>query len=216
MLGIDREDSQIRQARHAARDAEVSNVEFEQGSAYDLPVAARSVDVVFSHALFEHLADPAAALAEFGRVLRPGGAIAVCCSDWSRATLDPYDADVAAALEGHCLLRRRAGGDPFRGTVLPQLVADAGFIDLATGRADRVDMGYDDFGHWVHTRIQAALADPDISPPDRERLQRAGHAAQRWATRRGLFIQCWIEVTARWPNSTETTARPHEGSETNS
>lgn len=107
ILGIDREDSQVALARGAAPAAGVTNVEFHQGSAYNLPVADRGVDLVFSHAVFEHLADPVAALAECRRVLTPGGVVALCASDWSRAHLDPVDADVEHALEGHYLLRRR-------------------------------------------------------------------------------------------------------------
>jgi len=131
------------------------------------------------------------------RVLRPGGVHAVCCSDWSRAQLDPLDADVTDALEGHYPLRRRAGGDPFRGAALPGLVADAGFVEIASGRADRVDMTYHDYADWVRARIQAACADTELSPSDRETLRWAERAAGRWATRRGMFTQCWIEVIAR-------------------
>jgi demethylmenaquinone methyltransferase/2-methoxy-6-polyprenyl-1,4-benzoquinol methylase len=52
-------------------------VDFVVGSAYDLPFASGSVDVAFSHALFEHLSSPADALAELRRVLRPGGRLGI-------------------------------------------------------------------------------------------------------------------------------------------
>ncbi len=52
-----------------------------RGSVYALPLAAASVDLVFAHALFEHLSAPMAALAELRRVLRPGRTLALVTSD---------------------------------------------------------------------------------------------------------------------------------------
>lgn len=202
VLGLDQEDSQIGLARAAAGAAGTANVAFEQGSAYRLPVAEGSVDVVFAHAVFDHLADPAGALGEFGRVLGPGGVIAVSSSDWSQAVLDPFDADVERALEGHYLLRRRAGGDPFAGGVLAEWVAAAGFVDVVARRVDRVDMAYDELARYVGIRVDAALDHEErvhADPADHETLRRAAEASQRWAARRGHFTQCWIEVTARLP-----------------
>lgn len=199
VLGIDREQSQVALARETARNAGAPNAQFEQGSAYDLPLADRSVDLVFAHAVFEHLAAPHRALAEFGRVLRDGGVVALSSSDWSRAALDPFDDDVERALDAHCLLRRRAGGDPFMGRTLPDVVSDAGFVDVRTRRADRVDMAYDELARYIGTRLRAALEDAEDEL--REPLRRAVDAADRWATRRGTVTQCWIEVTARWPGA---------------
>lgn len=199
VTGIDRELSQIVMARAAAEAAGVANARFEQGSAYELPVADRSVDLVFSHAVFEHLAHADRALAEFGRVLRDGGVIALSTSDWNRAQLDPHDDDVDRALRAHYLLRRRAGGEPFMGRDLPDLVRAAGFTDLQVGRADRVDMAYDELARYVGTRAAAAVRDADGE--DREVLAEAADAAGRWAMRTGTFVQCWIEVTARWPGA---------------
>lgn len=47
------------------------------GDGQRLPIAADSFDLVFSEYVFEHLPDPAAALTEIERVLRPGGSFVV-------------------------------------------------------------------------------------------------------------------------------------------
>jgi SAM-dependent methyltransferase len=47
------------------------------GPAHDLPVDASSFDGVICTQVLEHVADPASALAEFHRVLRPGGMLCV-------------------------------------------------------------------------------------------------------------------------------------------
>lgn len=197
VLGVDREGSQVAMARDAAQAAGVTNAQFEQGSAYELPLEDRSVDLVFAHAVFEHLALPQRALAEFGRVLRADGVVALASSDWSRALLDPFNDDVKQALRGHYLLRHQAGGDPFMGRVLPGLVLDAGYVDVQVQRADRMDMAYDQLARYVGTRAAAAIQDAEGEY--RDVLQRAADAASRWALRDGTFTQCWIEITARWP-----------------
>lgn len=194
-IGIDRVPSQIGLARSATADLPTAG--FGVGSVDALPVADAAVDAVFAHALLEHLPAPIEALRECRRVLRPGGIVALSCSDWSRAHLEPFDADVRDAMAGHHLLRRRAGGDPFAGTSLPAWVADAGFTDLAVRCVDRVDLAYDALARYVGARLDVALTAADGLANDRPVLRRAADAAGRWAGRRGSATQCWVEVTAR-------------------
>ncbi|KAA9154064.1 methyltransferase domain-containing protein [Amycolatopsis acidicola] len=173
---------------------EESTVDFVAGSAYALPVVSESIDLVFAHALFEHLRDPATVLREFRRVLRPGGAIALSTSDWSRAVLRPKTVNVVAALRGHYLLRRRAGGDPFAGKHIAAQVERAGFRDVKTHARFRPDMGYRDLARYVETRLDAALTE---SSQDRDQLASAARSAWAWShAGDGDFSQCWIELTA--------------------
>ena len=53
-------------------------VETEVADAERLPFEDESFDLVFGHAVLHHLPDLPVALAEFRRVLRPGGAVAFC------------------------------------------------------------------------------------------------------------------------------------------
>jgi SAM-dependent methyltransferase len=65
VIGIDILRSQLQRNTHAARLA--------QGDVTALPVAAGAADLVVCWDVLEHLAEPARAMAEVARVLRPGG-----------------------------------------------------------------------------------------------------------------------------------------------
>ncbi|NIH86695.1 methyltransferase domain-containing protein [Amycolatopsis granulosa] len=185
VVGVDREPRQFPKS---------STVEFVAGDVYALPVADESVDLVFAHALVEHLARPAHALAEMRRALRPGGVLALSTSDWSRARLRPGTANVAAALRGHYLLRRRAGGDPFAGKHVASWVSAAGFRDVRTHGRFRSDMSYRALARYVEARLDAALS---ASPVDRDQLASAARSAWAWSHGGdGEFAQYWVELLA--------------------
>jgi SAM-dependent methyltransferase len=152
------------------------------GSGYRLPIATGCVDVVFAHALVEHLGNPVAVLTEARRVLRPGGLLALSSSDWSGAALHPMTDDVRLALDAHHDLRRESGGDPFAGGALVKLARAAGFAVRSARLHDRVDLGYRQLARYIAGRV----------PPGPAR-----EAALRWASGEdGTATQRWVEVIA--------------------
>lgn len=172
-----------------------STVDFLLAEACALPFAEASVDVVFAHAVFEQLREPGTALAEFRRILKPGGTLALSTSDWSRARLRPKTANVDAALRGHYLLCRRAGGDPFAGRSLPAAVTAAGFADVRTKIRYRTDTTYRALATSVEARLVTALE--TATTPDRDQLASAARSAWSWArSGDGDFAQCWTELLA--------------------
>ena len=73
LAGLDIAHSVVRQAR----DESPKSIEVIQASAYDLPCADRSWDMVIACEVLEHLEDPERALAELRRVCRSGCLISV-------------------------------------------------------------------------------------------------------------------------------------------
>jgi 2-polyprenyl-6-hydroxyphenyl methylase/3-demethylubiquinone-9 3-methyltransferase len=74
VTGLDLSTGSIETARrHAA--AQGVEVEYRVGSAFDLPLADGSVDLVVVSDVLEHLHDLSAAIAQMSRVLRPGGLV---------------------------------------------------------------------------------------------------------------------------------------------
>ena len=99
VIGLDFNAEQVAVASRDAGSRGIANLEFKQGSVYELPFADASFDTVFSHALLEHLREPAKAVAEFRRVLKRGGALGVCTPDWGGFLVAPPSEELLLAFE---------------------------------------------------------------------------------------------------------------------
>jgi ubiquinone/menaquinone biosynthesis C-methylase UbiE len=91
MHGVDITPALLEQARGAAEKAQLVNVTYSTGDAVSLPYANGAFDLVTCAYAIHHFAQPAAAMAEAVRVLRPGGRLALV------DIIVPEGADPAAA-----------------------------------------------------------------------------------------------------------------------
>ena len=75
VLGFDQAPEMLEIARRNLAD--VGNVEFIEAPGDDLPLPDGTLDAVFANMYLHHAPDPAAAIAEMARVLKPGGTLVV-------------------------------------------------------------------------------------------------------------------------------------------
>lgn len=78
-VAVDLSPSMIARARRRARARRLAAVELVEADATDLPEPAASADLFLSFWGLHCFDDPAAALAEAARVLKPGGRLVGCC-----------------------------------------------------------------------------------------------------------------------------------------
>lgn len=188
VTAIDMDASQIAAGEERMRLAHLSNVEFRQASVYELPFADGEFDAVFSHALFEHLAEPEEAARECFRVLKPGGTIGIATPDWDGFIVAPESPHLYGAIRRYRELQNRNGGDVRMGRKLGTLLGGAGFHDVTLAARYENYRPLDIIGETLA-----------------ERLEQDGYPADATALRewqrdpRGLFAQAWVSCVARKP-----------------
>jgi len=139
----DQAEAMLAGARARAAELSLSNIEFQVLNAewIDLPVA--SVDAVLCRWGYMLMADPAAALGETRRVLRPGGRLALAV--WDAIELNPWALEPALELHERELgpspdeVRERPG--PFAlgsSEALTELLEGAGFHEIRVHALDLV------------------------------------------------------------------------------
>jgi SAM-dependent methyltransferase len=77
VIGVDMTPAMLDKARKSAKEADVQNIEFQQGLAESLPVADNWADVVISNGVLNLFPDKLAGLQEMARVLKPGGRLQI-------------------------------------------------------------------------------------------------------------------------------------------
>lgn len=120
-VGADMSEQLLGVAR--ARASGLQNLEFVRCDARRLAFADGSFDAVRIDRSLQHIADPAAAVGELARVVRPGGRVVVSEPDWDTFVLRGVDEGLERTIVETW---RSLFVNPVIGTQAPALMADAG------------------------------------------------------------------------------------------
>lgn len=140
VVGIDGSEVMLAEARVRATDAPC-RVRFTVGDAGALDEPDASFDAVRSERMLQWVPDPARAVAEMARVLRPGGLVCLTDSDWSTLAFDVGDPDIARRV--HETFGVDRGRQTTIGGRLRSLAEAAGLVPLAETSATQVWPGWD-------------------------------------------------------------------------
>jgi ubiquinone/menaquinone biosynthesis C-methylase UbiE len=123
-------------------------VSYVRKSVVHTELPSNSFDCVIVRLLLEHLPDPMQCIQEALRILKPGGRIVCIDNDFSNhLSAYPKVESLATLYEAYCEARKREGGHPEIGKMLPSLLSRAGFslIDFDIICAHSVIVGEDMF-----------------------------------------------------------------------
>ena len=201
VTGIDREESQLTRARANAAELGLANVTFECGDAYELPYPDNAFDAVFSHAMLDHLQDPAAVIREMNRVLKPGGLAGLRSVDLAAILLAPEDAVLAGANDIWVRFRQHCGGDPFIGRRLRALLREADFTKTI-GTASSETWGSPERVQSFLPALIEEFTGPKITETalqlgwaDQAQMDEAARALEDWSTHPDAFMAIvWCEA----------------------
>jgi SAM-dependent methyltransferase len=177
LISTDFSPAMVKVARRRGAELGLENVVYDTMDAERIDLDVASVDGVLCQSGYMLMADPAAALSETRRVLRPGGRLAM--SVWGAPERNPW-----ASIGGRILVERGLVPQPEPGAPgafsmaseerTRSLLSDAGFTDVLT---DEVPVSFaftdlDDYERWVTDLSGSfAMAILGLSEPEREALR---------------------------------------------
>jgi SAM-dependent methyltransferase len=201
VVGLDASDEVIAQATAHGEQTGVTNLRFEVGNLYALEYGDDAFDVIHVHQVLQHLTDPVAALVEFGRVLRPGGTLAVRESDYGAFTWAPTDPMLDRWLALYRDVTTHNGHDAYIGRSLLALAHEAGFADvtITSSTWTYADPESRDWwgGLWADRMRYSRLAEQAVEYglSDAEELEAISQAFLGWAASAdGVFVVPHVEM----------------------
>lgn len=129
VTAVDGSSEQLQVAKRNAESAQIRNVSFHHAGAYETGLPTESFDLVFSRFLMCHLAEPARALVEMRRLLKPGGVLVCEDHDDGGIFTEPPTRAYRRLVEISEAVNRAHGLDSYIGLKLPRLIQKAGFAN---------------------------------------------------------------------------------------
>lgn len=165
----------------------LASVDFVVGDVHALPYDDESFDVVHTHQVLHHVADPVQALAEMRRVCRPVGLIAARETDYHGFAWWPLLPELDEWMALYQQIARANGGEPDAGRRLLSWAQGAGLTDITATSStwcfataeDRAWWG----GSWAERIRHSAIADQALASglATSDDLDRIARGWLRWA-----------------------------------
>jgi ubiquinone/menaquinone biosynthesis C-methylase UbiE len=193
VVGVDLSAETLAAARAEAAARGLTNLRYEEASVYALPFADASFDVAYAHQVSQHLREPAAALGEMLRVVRPGGLVAVRDVDWATVAYWPEDPWIDRFVEVHLKTWDRNGGEPRMGRRLRALFNAAGVADLQVTAAVWCYATPEETTAWGESYAERLLTSPmggravEYGYATRADLEAMAAAFRAWAAHPDAF-----------------------------
>jgi SAM-dependent methyltransferase len=171
---------------------------------YALPFPSGSFDVAFGNQVLQHLGDPAGALGEVHRVLKPGGLLAVRDTDQGTRVIAPpgrLTAQLEEAIALYSQLWVHNGGDPYIGRRHRELLRITGFARSEASATASVS-GTAETTRSLGETMARAITRPDVS----ERLADLGLADQARLDRLAEACRAWGELPEAFTAAVECEA----------
>jgi ubiquinone/menaquinone biosynthesis C-methylase UbiE len=200
VVGVDTVPEVIEQARVQGAPP---NASFDVADVYTLPFADGTFDVAHAHQVLQHLSDPVAALKEMGRVLRPGGIVAVRDGDHGGFIWAPSDPVLDRWMELYHQVTAENGAEADAGRHLLSWVRSAGFVDAVVTSSTWTFADPETTrwwgGLWAERVRSSALAEQAVAYglSDPGELSEIAAAFTRWAADRdAIYVVLHCEVIA--------------------
>jgi SAM-dependent methyltransferase len=129
VIGLDLDADQLALTRADAEERGIGNVRFEVCQILDAWPVQRA-QLVYARFILTHLAQPIKLLRRAFEALSPGGTVLVEDNDFTGHSCEPRSAAFDRYWHLYVEASKRRGGDPFIGPKLPQLLTDAGFVNV--------------------------------------------------------------------------------------
>jgi ubiquinone/menaquinone biosynthesis C-methylase UbiE len=206
VVGMDLSAEVLEVARGLAAERGVTNASFRQGDLYDLAPPDGSFDVVYAHQVLQHVPRPVEAVRRMGRLVRPGGLVAVRDSDYGTCTWSPPDRRLERWLAVYHAVAARNGGEADAGRYLHGWLHEAGFTAIALSGTTWTFPGYDTVESWASSwadrvlRSNLATKAVEYGIADRPELERIAEGFREWGRQPAAFFSIGhVEAVGRRP-----------------